>query len=535
MRENVIIAYRGANYEIGQWPHGYGIWAGSSPQPHPMEWWPPTPEGWSAAWYRFVAIETPGTIVAASPPAGPAAPAPASADGSQPMAMSSSQPTAVLTDQATEAAAGQASAAGQAGWVAADGGRSGRTAAILLAIGVVVGLIGLFPNYQGSGSLASEAFNLVPHLFYLAAWAVGAVLIVRGGTAQRTGVLLATGVSVVTFGLMFSDAGFAMADGAHLIKAGLVLTLVSWVLCAAGSLLAFARMPKAWPRRPLGREAAVALTLIGAAIGAAITFAPSWDSYLLTNTSGQSETITLGNAFSNPGWVIAGNVAVMAALVAVVAVAAFWRPARLGWALAAGAIIPLVGQALSGIIEINSQTAAAQLGISASQASQAGLTVDSSLTAAYWFFCVFLIVLALGCAWLGTSGDLAWGRPAPGRRGPHHRRPTRPPPGPSLRRLARPRSAHRASARRRSAPRRTGRRRRTPRARLARHPPPVRKTSLTPAPVSTALVSTAPISTAPPAPTRPDRVASTARTGALRCATARRAASRRRAPVRQGR
>ena len=415
MRENVIIAYRGANYEIGQWPHGYGIWAGSSPQPHPMEWWPPTPEGWSAAWYRFVAIETPGTIVAATPPAGPAGPAgpaPASPSGSQPMAMSSSQPTAVLTDQATAAAAGQASAAGQAGWVAADGGRSGRTAAILLAIGIVVGLIGLFPNYQGSGSLASEAFNLVPHLFYLAAWAVGAVLIVRGGTGQRTGVLLATGVSVVTFGLMFSDAGFAMADGAHLIKAGLVLTLVSWVLCAAGSLLAFARMPKAWPRRPLGREAAVALTLIGAAIGAAITFAPSWDSYLLTNSSGQSETITLGNAFSNPGWVIAGNVAVMAALVAVVAVAAFWRPARLGWALAAGAIIPLVGQALSGIIEINSQTAAAQLGISASQASQAGLTVDSSLTAAYWFFCVFLIVLALGCAWLGTSGDLAWSRPS---------------------------------------------------------------------------------------------------------------------------
>jgi hypothetical protein len=415
VRENVIIAYRGANYEIGQWPHGYGIWAGSSPQPHPMEWWPPTPEGWSAAWYRFVAIETPGTIVAATPPAGPAGPVgavTASPSGSQPMAMSSSQPTAVLTDQATAAAAGQASAAGQAGWVAADGGRSGRTAAILLAIGIVVGLIGLFPNYQGSGSLASEAFNLVPHLFYLAAWAVGAVLIVRGGTGQRTGVLLATGVSVVTFGLMFSDAGFAMADGAHLIKAGLVLTLVSWVLCAAGSLLAFARMPKAWPRRPLGREAAVALTLIGAAIGAAITFAPSWDSYLLTNSSGQSETITLGNAFSNPGWVIAGNVAVMAALVAVVAVAAFWRPARLGWALAAGAIIPLVGQALSGIIEINSQTAAAQLGISASQASQAGLTVDSSLTAAYWFFCVFLIVLALGCAWLGTSGDLAWSRPA---------------------------------------------------------------------------------------------------------------------------
>ena len=76
VRENVIIAYRGVNYELGQWPHGYGIWAVSSQEPLPVEWWDPTPDGWSAAWYRFTALEQPGSISQVSQPdAGPAGPA----------------------------------------------------------------------------------------------------------------------------------------------------------------------------------------------------------------------------------------------------------------------------------------------------------------------------------------------------------------------------------------------------------------------------------------------------------------------------
>ena len=70
MRENVIVAYRGANYELGQWAYGYGIWRAADQEPLPLEWWDPTTEGWSAAWYRFAALEVPGTITPVSHGAG---------------------------------------------------------------------------------------------------------------------------------------------------------------------------------------------------------------------------------------------------------------------------------------------------------------------------------------------------------------------------------------------------------------------------------------------------------------------------------
>ena len=81
-----------------------------------------------------------------------------------------------------------------------------------------------------------------------------------------------------------------------------------------------------------------------AALGAAITFAPSWDRYTLRTAAGLTQSLTAGNSFSNPGPVIVGDVAVMVALVLVVAVAALWRPVRLGAVLLAGAAVPMVAR-----------------------------------------------------------------------------------------------------------------------------------------------------------------------------------------------
>ena len=85
---------------------------------------------------------------------------------------------------------------------------------------------GLFPAYLGGSSLASSAADLVPHLIYLAGWAASAALILKGGRRMRVGALLGLGVSAVTFGLFFADAGEVIADGAHIMGAGLVLGLV---------------------------------------------------------------------------------------------------------------------------------------------------------------------------------------------------------------------------------------------------------------------------------------------------------------------
>jgi hypothetical protein len=137
-----------------------------------------------------------------------------------------------------------------------------------------------------------------------------------------------------------------------------------------------------------------------AGLGAAIAFAPSWDSYLLRTAAGATNTVTAGNAFANPGAVILGNVLVMVAVVAVVGVAAVWRPIRLGAALLAGATIPLVAQAISALAGVAEGATPAQFGISSAQAAQAGLTIDSGVTPVFWVYCAFVAALIAACAWM---------------------------------------------------------------------------------------------------------------------------------------
>jgi hypothetical protein len=232
---------------------------------------------------------------------------------------------------------------------------------------------------------------------------VSALLILLGGTRLRAGALLGLGTSIVTFGLFFADAGTAIAGGAHLMGTGLVLGLVGWLACAAGSTAAFRLQPAGAPRRPHWRERRPVLTLAlatVAALGAAVAFAPSWDSYTLRTLAGATQSLTAGNAFANPAPVIAGNVAVMVALVVVVAAAALWHPIRLGAVLLAGAIIPMAAQAISALVQLGEATSPAQFGISPAQAAQAGLTISSGLTPVFWTYCAFVLALAVTCGWM---------------------------------------------------------------------------------------------------------------------------------------
>jgi hypothetical protein len=390
VRENVTISYRGAGYEIGRGEHFYGIWAASSSQPQPLEWWPATPEGWSAAWARFTAIETPGTIVPVGEIAGPASPAPASPE-----------PAFAGPDPAAATVTGDVISSGppETGPLL---GRSPRilAAAGLLAIGVILGIAGLFPGYLSGASLAGQPDQLVPHLIYLAGWAASAVLILLGGTRLRAGALLGLGVSAVTFGLFFADAGTVMSGGAHLMGAGLVLGLIGWACCAAGSAVGFRARPAGRVGRPHSDDMGPVVMLMLAALGTAAAFAPSWDSFTLRNAAGATQTLTEGNAFANPAPVIVGDVLVMVAVVAVVAAAALWRPTRLGAALLAGAIIPMAAQAISALIQVGQAVSPTQFGVTPGQATQIGLTISSGLTAAFWIYCAFLVALIASFAWM---------------------------------------------------------------------------------------------------------------------------------------
>jgi len=382
--DTVTIAYRGASYEIGRGRDYYAIWAAGAPRSQPLESWPETPEGWSAAWGRFVGLEAPGTIA--------------------PVGRNAGARTAAASQGVSQA-------------LSAPGG--GAVAALLLAAGVALGVAGLFPAYLGGSSLADQPYNLVAHVIYLAAWSTSAALIPLGGTRQRMGALLATGVSVVTFGLFFADAATAITGGAQ-AGAGLVLSMLGWLACAAGSAVAFCLRPAGTTgyrsplSRPRGSQLGPAVLVILAGLGTAAAFAPAWDSFTLRTAAGQTQSLTAGNAFANPALVIAAEVAVMVALAAVVVAAALWRPVRHGAVLLAGATIPMAAQAISALVQAGEPASPAQFGISSAQASQLGLTISSGLTPAFWIYCMFVIALIISCAWMLFSPEQAPG-PMAGR------------------------------------------------------------------------------------------------------------------------
>jgi uncharacterized membrane protein YidH (DUF202 family) len=356
VRNKLTISHRGASYEIGRGPGFYGIWPLGGDRTEPLGRWPETPAGWYEAWSRFMTLERPDAI-------------------------------APVTKQATAPLV--------------DATRRRVIAASLLGAGVVCGVIGLFPTYLDGASLAQQNYELVPHAIYLAVWTVSALLIVLGGNRARMGALLAAGMSIVSFGFFFADAGGAISYGAHIMGAGLVVSLLGWLACTLGTAVAFGIKPAEGLKSTSPRFSLVPLVLTSlCALGVAIAFAPSWDSYRLHTAAGLTRSLVEGNVFSNPGPVIAGNFAVMVAIVAVAALAALWRPARGGAVLLGGAIIPMVGQAISAILQLGGSSSPSTFGISSAAAERAGLTIHAGLTAAFWLYCAFLLMLAI----TGTLG-----------------------------------------------------------------------------------------------------------------------------------
>ncbi|MGN6792156.1 MAG: hypothetical protein ACTHJW_07170 [Streptosporangiaceae bacterium] len=415
MHDNVIVSHRGARFEIGRGPGYYAIWRAGAAQWRPIEWWPENPEGWRAAWARFTDVEprrgihpvnepaeaAEGQVVAAEAHASPTEPFTVSQppDGqSQPLGPGQSaslgQPSSALP-LAADRTAGLSATLRRAG-------RPAIIAAALLAAGVAVGVAGLFPGYFSSTGLAGHADQLIPHLIYLATWAVSAALIIRGGTRQRTGALLAAGISLITFGFFFADLGTGISSAD--VGAGLVLSSIGWAACMAGSVLAVRLGAAGAPARPRSLETTLTLLLAAAgALGTAIAFAPSWDSFTLRTAAGTSQTITAGNAFANPALVIAGDVVVMVTVVVVVVAAASWKPIRLGAALLAGAIVPMAAQAISAVVQIAQVTPSSQFGIPPAQAGRLGLTISSGLTPAFWIYTAFVAALILTAALLVSA------------------------------------------------------------------------------------------------------------------------------------
>ena len=396
MPEKAVISHRGEKYEIGRGKRFYGIWVIGAPYEAPVDRWPENRDGWHQAWARFIALDVPGTIKAVS----------RERKGPRLSLGRRKRSDANPADDAPsdKEAAGRSRRGG--GLLLGEG---------LLVLGVVLGLAGLFPAYEGGQSLLSQWDQVVPHLLYVIGWAVTAALVAlsvaRPSNAARLGALFGLGLSAVTFGLFLADWGQLAISGVTL-GSGLVLSTLGWLAGTAGAALVLAanaglseqREQPSRPVRPARDHAGPVALLVLAAIGTAATFAPSWDSYTLTaKSTGATQTITAGNAFDNPGLMIAGNVCVMAAIVAVAALAALWRPARHGSLLIAGAIVPLVAEIISAIIQVSQPASPALFGITSQQASSVGLTISSGLTGIFWVYFVFVISLLVSSLWLFTE------------------------------------------------------------------------------------------------------------------------------------
>ena len=397
MPDKAVISHRGEKYEIGRGKRFYGIWVLGAPYDAPVDRWPENPAGWQQAWARYAALEEPGTIT----------PVARERKGSRLRLGRAGESNTNPADSAStdrEAAVGRPRRGG--GLLVGEG---------LLVLGVVLGLAGLFPAYEGGQSLLSQWDQVVPHLLYVIGWAVTAGLVAlsvaRPSKAARAGALFGLGLSAVTFGLFLADWGELSVSGVT-FGTGLLVSTLSWLAGTAGASLVLAassgaRQPGEPPSRPArpGRYHAGPVTLLVlAGVGTAAAFAPSWDNYVLAaKTAGTSQTVTAGNAFDNPGLTIAGNVCVMVAIIAVAAIAALWRPARHGAWLLAGALVPLVAEIASALIQVGQPASPALFGITSSEASSLGLTISSGLTGIFWVYFVFVISLLVSCAWLFTE------------------------------------------------------------------------------------------------------------------------------------
>jgi hypothetical protein len=60
----------------------------------------------------------------------------------------------------------------------------------------------------------------------------------------------------------------------------------------------------------------------------------------------------------------------------------------------------MVAQAISALIQAGQSVSPAQFGISPGRAAQAGLTITSGLTPAFWIYLVLVIALGGVCAWM---------------------------------------------------------------------------------------------------------------------------------------
>lgn len=272
--------------------------------------------------------------------------------------------------------------------------------ALLIAAGVLLGFVGLFPNYSSLSSLASHSDQLVAHLFSLVGWAVVAALIAWRRPMARAASAFGIGLSAMSIGFLLTDVTTIASSRGETAGAGIYLALIGWALCAIGSVaaaLASWRSLDTGLVSPTRRRYAVLAGLV--VIFSIITFALPWDRYRLNvGATGQVQTVTAGNAFANPGSVIVCELIVMAAMAVLLFGSTLLRSIRVGAALFAGALLPLVAQIVSAVLQPAPPLTA--FGVTPQIAAQEQMRLDAGYTSWFYLFCMSIALLIVVDAWM---------------------------------------------------------------------------------------------------------------------------------------
>ena len=302
----------------------------------------------------------------------------------------------------------------------AGGTRSGALAVLaagaLVAAGVLA-VLALFPRYYQFGasstSLTDTADQIVPTCVVAAGWLVAAALVgSRRLPLMLAGAFGAAGLALADLGLRAADVARLSAGGTG-AGAGLWLLTAAWGAGLLGAGLALLGAQRAGGLRDLltlrrdsqAADRSVMAAMAVAAVVLAVAFFPSWDRYVVTSPLNPafSASFTAGDAFKNPGLVIAGNVWAGAAFGLLPIAALFVRQRRLGAALAAGVLVSALSQVLSAAVQTMETPDPQQL--LPANILQTNPSVSLHLTG--WFdaeFAALLVLAVLAALWASRHG-----------------------------------------------------------------------------------------------------------------------------------
>jgi hypothetical protein len=112
-----------------------------------------------------------------------------------------------------------------------------------------------------------------------------------------------------------------------------------------------------------------------------LAYLPSWDRWsALAPSMHLSGSVTEGNAFSQPGVVMAAVLLTAAGFAVVTVLGSFWAPTTVGVWATVGAVIGMSSQLISAVFQLSEPIPPQAFGITTAQAKSIGLHTSASLT-----------------------------------------------------------------------------------------------------------------------------------------------------------